>query len=420
MTYNISGARVFRDGKFKMSNIAVEGDRVISVSDYAPVISGGNVFKFDGAYVFPGFADVHVHLREPGFSAKETVKSGTMAASRGGFTAVCAMPNLDPVPDSAENLAVEREIIARDAAVRVYPYGALTVGEKGKEIADLEGMARDVIAFSDDGKGVQDPAMMREAMLRCKALGKPVVAHCEDESLLNGGYIHLGGYCERNGHRGICSESEWKMIERDLDLVSQTGCSYHVCHVSTKEGAELIRQAKKSGLDVSGETAPHYLLLCDEDLIDDGRFKMNPPIRDASDREALIEAVLDGTLEVIATDHAPHTAQEKSRGLAGSLNGIVGLETAFPVLYTGLVRRGIMPLETLIDRMSASPSRRFGLGIELAAGSKANFNVFDLDSKYNVDPNEFLSMGRATPFEGMEVYGKCLMTAVEGEIVYRG
>lgn len=420
MTYTITGVYVFQEGKFLRRDIIVSYGNIVSISENAPKNAGGSVFKFDGAYVFPGFSDVHVHLREPGFSYKETIRTGTLSAAAGGFTSVCAMPNLSPVPDCAENLAQELEIIERDAVVGVYPYGALTVGERGEKLADLDSLAPNVIAFSDDGKGVQDAGMMREAMQHCRKLGKLIAAHCEVESLLNGGYIHDGDYCRRNSLKGISSESEWRMVERDIDLAAQTGCTYHVCHVSTKESAELIRQAKKSGLDVSGETAPHYLLLCDEDLKDEGRFKMNPPIRSREDKEALLEAVSDGTLEIIATDHAPHSKEEKSGGLAGSLNGIVGLETSFPVLYTGLVKTGIISLEKLLDLMSVNPAKRFNLPYNLDPGQTANLTVFDLNTNYNVDPQNFQTLGRATPFERVEVYGKCLLTMYGGEIVYNG
>lgn len=420
MAYTITGANVFMDGIFSRCDIVVSDGLIVSVSPEAPKHLGGSVFKYDGAFVFPGFTDVHVHLREPGFSYKETMLSGTLAAAHGGFTTVCAMPNLSPVPDSAENLEKELAAIKKSARVRVLPYGALTVGEKGTELADLEGMAGNVVAFSDDGRGVQDPALMKEAMLRAKALGKLVVAHCEDESLLHGGYIHDGEYCRVHSHKGISSESEWRMVERDIELAAQTGCAYHVCHVSTKESVELIRQAKRAGLDVSGETAPHYLLLCDGDLRDDGRFKMNPPIRSGADREALLQGIQDGTLEMIATDHAPHSVEEKSGGLAKSLNGIVGLETAFPVLYTELVKKGIISLEKLISLMSVNPCRRFGLPSGIREGALADLTVFDLGEEYAVDPGKFLSLGRATPFEGMRVRGKCLMTMVGGEIAYGG
>ncbi len=420
MTYTITGANVFLNGSFLRRNIVVSDGLIVSVSSEAPKNSGGVVFKYDGAFVFPGFTDVHVHLREPGFSYKETMLSGTLAAAHGGFTTVCAMPNLSPVPDSPKHLEAELAAIKKSARVRVLPYGALTVGEKGTELADLEGMAGSVAAFSDDGRGVQDPALMKEAMLRAKALGKLVVAHCEDESLLRGGYIHDGEYCCVHSHKGISSESEWRMVERDIGLAAETGCAYHVCHVSTKESVGLIRRAKRAGLDVSGETAPHYLLLCDNDLRDDGRFRMNPPIRSEADREALLQGIQDGTLEMIATDHAPHSADEKSGGLAKSLNGIVGLETAFPVLYTGLVEKGIISLERLVTLMSVGPCRRFGLSCGINEGAPADLTVFDLNGEYTVDPEQFLSLGRATPFEGMRVRGKCLMTMVGGEIVYGG
>ena len=369
--------------------------------------------------IFPGFADVHVHLREPGFSYKETIASGTAAAARGGYTRVCAMPNLHPVPDSREHLQAQLSIIARDAKIRVYPYGAITVGEGGTEAAPMEEMEK-AVAFSDDGRGVQSPERMEAAMARAAALHKIIAAHCEDETLLHGGYIHDGAYAAAHGHRGICAQSEWGPIQRDLALAERTGCAYHVCHVSCGESVELIRRAKARGVDVTCETAPHYLTLCDEDLQEDGRFKMNPPLRSRRDKEALIRGVLDGTIDMIATDHAPHTAEEKSRGLAGSLMGVVGLETAFPVLYTHLVRTGILPLERLIRLLYENPCRRFALGeSSMDPGARADFTVFDLDAAYTVDPEEFLTMGRATPFAGTKVFGRCLLTVCDGRIVWR-
>ena len=347
-----------------------------------------------GFTVLPGFCDVHVHFREPGFSYKETIATGTAAAARGGYTAVCTMPNLDPVPDSVPHLLPQLDLIERDARIAVKPYGAITVGEKGEQLADLEGMAPFVCAFSDDGRGVQDPSMMKEVMTRAKDLHKLVVAHCEVNELLRGGYIHDGRYAKEHGHRGICSESEWRQVERDIDLAYQTGCGYHVCHISTKESAELVRQAKKDGIDVSCETAPHYLLMDDSMLEENGRFKMNPPVRDAGDREALLEGVCDGTIEIVATDHAPHSAEEKARGLEKSAFGIVGIETAFPLLYTGLVTKGVLPLEQLVRLLSDNPRKRFA--IETNPGSC----VWDLEEKYLIDPAGFLSKGKATPFEG--------------------
>ena len=375
---------------------------------------GGLVRKENGVFVFPGFCDVHVHFREPGFSYKETIVSGSRSAARGGYTAVCAMPNLNPVPDSREHLAEEEALIraARDITA-VYPYGALTVGEKGQEAAELEEMAGGVIAFSDDGKGVQGESMMRSLMERCRKLGKIIAAHCEDESLVRGGYIHDGSYARAHGHRGICSESEWGPIARDLKLAKETGCAYHVCHISCRESAELIRQAKKDGVDVTCETGPHYLLLDENDLQEDGRFRMNPPLRSREDREALVEALLDGTIDMIATDHAPHSAEEKSRGLAGSAFGVVGLECAFPVLYTGLVKTGILTLEQLVGKMAIAPRERFG--IPLFEGDRTEW---DLEAKYTVDPGEFLSKGKATPFAGTEVYGRCLRTVHNNRTVW--
>ena len=363
--------------------------------------------------IVPGLCDVHVHFREPGFSYKETIASGSAAAAHGGYTAVCTMPNLDPVPDSAEHLQVQLDAIKRGAAIKVLPYGAITVGEKGERLADMEAISDKVCAFSDDGRGVQNDEMMREAMTAAKRLGKIIAAHCEDNSLLLGGYIHDGEYARMHGHRGISSASEYKQIERDLRLAGETGCAYHVCHISTKESVELIRQAKARGVDVTCETAPHYLVLCDEDMQEDGRFKMNPPLRSREDKEALIEGIKDGTIDMIATDHAPHSAEEKGRGLEKSLMGVVGLETAFPVLYTELVKKNIITLERLVELMSFKPKERFGIDMG------CDFAVFGIDEPYKTDPNEFLSMGRATPFAGREVFGRCLLTVHGGKAVYK-
>ena len=367
----------------------------------------------DQLLILPGFCDVHVHFREPGFSYKETIASGSRAAARGGYTAVCTMPNLNPVPDSVEHLVEQLSIIERDAVIDVYPYASITVGQKGEVLSDLGGMANDAIAFSDDGRGVQSEALMREAMERARALGKMIVAHCEVNDLLRGGYIHDGKYAREHGHRGICSESEYAQIERDLRLVKEIGCAYHVCHISAKESVELIRRAKAEGVNVTCETAPHYLVMDDSDLQEDGRFKMNPPLRDASDREALVAGILDGTIDMIATDHAPHSAEEKSRGLEGSAFGIVGLETAFPLLYTKLVMPGILTLDRLIDLMVYNPRRRFGIPLG------ESFSVWDVSTAFRVDPNEFLTMGRATPLLGMELLGRNLLTVSNGTIVYR-
>ena len=374
---------------------------------------GLSVFNSPNYVVFPGFCDVHVHFREPGFSYKETIATGSLAAARGGYTAVCTMPNLNPVPDSIEHLKLQRDIIDRTACIHVYPYGAITVGEKGDALADLEGMAPDVVGFSDDGRGVQSEVTMRQAMLRAKALGKPIVAHCEDNSLLRGGYIHQGSYASAHGHRGICSESEWRQIERDLKLVKETGVSYHVCHVSAKESVALIRQAKAEGLDVTCETGPHYLVMDDSMLREDGRFKMNPPLRSKEDQEALITGILDGTVDMIATDHAPHSAEEKAKGLEKSAFGIVGIETAFPILYTYLVKPGILTLEKLVQLLCVNPRKRFGIALG------CDYSVWDLEETYAIDPAQFLSMGKATPFEGWQVSGKCLATVCDGKLVYR-
>ena len=372
-----------------------------------------SVFNSPNYVIFPGFCDVHVHFREPGFSYKETIATGSLAAAHGGYTAVCPMPNLNPVPDSREHLKLQQELIRRDARIHVYPYGAITVGEKGETIADLEAMAPEVIGFSDDGRGVQSDETMRQAMLRAKALGKPIVAHCEDNSLLRGGYIHEGTYAKAQGHRGICSESEWRQIQRDLKLVKETGVSYHVCHVSAKESVELIRRAKAEGLDVTCETGPHYLVMDDSMLQEEGRFKMNPPLRSKEDREALIAGILDGTIDMIATDHAPHSAEEKAKGLEKSAFGVVGLETAFPILYTYLVKPGILTLDKLVELLCVNPRKRFGIGLGW------DFSVWDLEQSDTVDPGQFLSMGKATPFEGWHVTGRCLATVCDGKVVYR-
>ena len=374
---------------------------------------GGLLSAVENYIIVPGLCDVHVHFREPGFSYKETIASGSAAAAHGGYTAVCTMPNLDPVPDSAEHLQVQLDAIERGAAIKVLPYGAITVGEKGEKLADMEAMSDKVCAFSDDGKGVQNDEMMREAMTAAKRLGKIIAAHCEDNSLLFGGYIHDGEYAKAHGHRGISSASEYKQIERDLRLAEETGCAYHVCHISTKESVELIRQAKARGVDVTCETAPHYLVLCDEDMQEDGRFKMNPPLRSRQNKKALIEGTKDGTIDMIATDHAPHSTEEKGRGLEKSLMGVVGLETAFPVLYTELVMKNIITLDRLVELMSFKPKERFGID------TNNDFAVFDISEAYKIDPEDFLSMGRATPFAGREVFGRCLLTVHGGKTVYK-
>ena len=362
--------------------------------------------------VFPGFCDVHVHFREPGFSYKETIRTGSMAAARGGYSAVCTMPNLSPVPDSPAHLEEELALIRRDAVIRVLPYGALTLGEKGETPADLPGMASRAVAFSDDGKGIQSESLMRALMEASKRLGKVISAHCEDESLLHGGCIHDGAYARTHGHRGIPSESEWGPVARDLRLAKETGCAYHVCHVSTKESVALIREAKREGVDVTCETAPHYLLLTEGDLREEGRFKMNPPLREAADRDALLEGLLDGTVDMIATDHAPHSPEEKARGLERSPFGIVGLETAFPLLYTKLVKSGVLSLDRLVDAMALRPRQRFRIPLE------GDCTVWDLEAPVTVDPAEFLSMGKATPFEGEKLLGRCMLTVSAGKTAY--
>ena len=363
--------------------------------------------------ILPGFCDVHVHFREPGFSYKETIRTGSEAGAHGGYTSVCTMPNLSPGPDTVENINKQIEIIKRDAVIKVYPYGSITVEQRGEKIADLEGLAPYAIAFTDDGRGVQEEEMMREAMVRAKALNKMIVAHCEVDSLLFGGYIHDGLYCALNDMKGISSRSEWEQIARDIKLAKETGCAYHVCHISTKESVALIRKAKKEGVNITCETAPHYLVLNDMDLQDDGRFKMNPPIRDESDRLALVEGILDGTIDMIATDHAPHSLEEKSQGLKGSRMGVVGLESAFSIMYTEFVKKGLMTMEQLVKLMSENPKKRFGIADD------NSYTVFDLGNKHKINPDTFLSKGKKTPFEGREVYGECLLTVCDGKIAYK-
>ena len=372
-----------------------------------------------GKHIVYGLVDVHVHLREPGLSHKETIKTGTLAAAHGGFTTVCSMPNVNPAPDTIEHLQQQLDIIERDAVIEVLPYASITLGQRGKgDLVDFEALAGKVAGFSDDGRGVQSEELMAEAMRKAKAAGSRIVAHCEVDDLLHGGYIHDGEYCRQHNHRGICSESEWEQVERDIRLTEAIGCQYHVCHISTRESVELVRKAKAQGLNVSCETGPHYLILCDMDLQEEGRFKMNPPLRSADDREALIEGILDGTIEVLATDHAPHAANEKAKGLAGSAFGIVGIETSFPLMYTHFVKTGRMTFDHLMKIMSENPRRLFSMGGKLAVGQKADIAVFDLEREYEIHPEEFLSMGHSTPFEGWKVSGECVLTLCHGEIAY--
>ncbi len=409
MKYTLENMSFYKNGSFQSGDFSFEENHP-SASSFSGI--GAFVSKLNNYFVFPAFCDVHVHLREPGFSYKETIKSGTKAAAAGGYSDVCSMPNLNPVPDSCENLEKQLEIIDKDAVINVHPYASITVGQRGEELSDLEGLSQKAFAFSDDGRGVQSAELMEKAMLKAKELGKIIVAHCEDNSLLKGGYIHDGEYAKLHGHKGICSESEWGPIKRDLELAEKVGCKYHVCHISCKESVELIREAKQRGIDVTCETAPHYLVMNDMDLQENGRFKMNPPIRSEEDRLALIEGIKDGTVDMIATDHAPHSAEEKGKGLEKSAMGVVGIETAFPVMYTELVKTGILTLEKLIEIMSVNPRRRFGLP------ETEDFCIFDLEKEYTIDPKQFLSMGRATPFEDKRVFGKCLLTVVGGKIVY--
>ncbi|MBO5067165.1 MAG: dihydroorotase [Clostridia bacterium] len=416
MDFILKNGTVYQNGTFSKKDLCISGGKVFfsAPMDTSSFVEVNCLNK----YIFPGFVDVHVHLREPGFSYKETIKTGTQAAAASGYTAVFSMANLNPVPDSIENLKVQQDIIDKDAVIDVYPYASITKGEKGTELVDIDALSQKVLGFSDDGKGVQSQEMMERAMIKAKNNDKIIVAHCEDDSLLFGGYIHDGEYAKIHGHKGISSASEYKQVERDLILAEKTGVKYHVCHVSTKESVELIRQAKLRGVDVTAETGPHYLVFNDSMLKEDGAYKMNPPIRAEEDRLALLKAIKDGTIEMIATDHAPHSAEEKSKGLK-SINGIVGLETAFQVIYTDLVKSGQITLEKAIELMSINPGARFGLDMNIKDGGVANLCVFDLDTEYTVNPDEFLSKGKSTPFKDKKVYGKCLVNFNKGKIVYK-
>ena len=408
----LKNGAVFTNGKFEKCDVEVTNDVITNIASKIEGESFDVIYDLQNLYLLPGLIDVHTHLREPGFIYKETIKTGSFAGAKGGYTSIAAMPNLNPTPDCYENLKIELDAIEKDASINVYPYGTISKGEKGEELANFEEMKNYVLAFSDDGKGVQSEEMMEHAMKEAKKVGKAIVAHCEDNSLLNGGYIHDGEYAKQHGHKGICSESEWGPIKRDIELVKKTGCKYHVCHVSTKESVDIIRQAKKEGVDITCETAPHYLVFNDNDLKEDGAFKMNPPIRSEEDRLALIEGIKDGTIDMIATDHAPHSQEEKSKGLSGSVNGIVGLETAFAVLYTCLVRTNIISLQKLVELMSINPRERFNF-------KEVNgYCVWDLNACYEIDSCKFLSMGKSTPFDKKLVYGKLLKTVVGDKVVY--
>lgn len=411
MKYLIKDLKSFCQNSAKQCDILFSDGSVLDVCENI-TSDAAVVLPFENVVIFPGFVDVHVHLRQPGFSYKETIKSGTLAAARGGYTAVCSMPNLKPVPDCFENLKEQLDIIEKDAVIHVYPYASITKGQKGEELSNMQELCENSIAFSDDGRGVQSDEMMEKAMLEAKRLGKIIVAHCEVNDLLLGGYIHDGEYAKKHSHKGICSESEWKQIERDIALAKKTGVSYHVCHISCKKSVELIRQAKADGVDITCETAPHYLVLDDSDLQEDGRFKMNPPLRSKEDRLALIEGIKDGTIDMIATDHAPHSAEEKSRGLEKSLFGVVGIETAFAALYTKLVKENIITLEKLKELLCDNARKRFSIPLS------NDVTVWKLDEEFTVNPEEFLSMGKATPFENMKLFGKCILTAVDGKIIY--
>ncbi len=414
----IKNGTVVSEGISRKADVLVVNGKIAEIAENIECDAQTEIFDAEGCIVTYGLADVHVHLREPGYSAKETITTGTRAAARGGVTTVCSMPNLQPAPDAPETIAIEQQLIDEQAIIEVLPFATISKGRARRELADIEALRPLSVGYSDDGNGIQTEELMREAMRRISAVDGIIVAHCEDDSLLHAGYIHDGEYARKHGHKGICSESEWGPIKRDVELAEKENCRYHVCHISTKESVEIIRKAKANCNFISCETAPHYLVLCDADLKEEGRFKMNPPLRAAEDRAALIEGIKDGTIEVIATDHAPHTAEEKSRGLKDSAMGIVGIETSFAICYTNLVRKGIITIEKLIALMSENPRRIFRLGGALRVGEMADIAVFDTTKPYTIDTDEFLSMGKATPFEGEEVYGRCLLTLFNGEKVW--
>ncbi len=414
----IKGGTVVANGESRVADVLVVDGKIAAIGESLVATDDCEVFDAQGCIVTYGLADVHVHLREPGYSSKETIATGTRAAARGGVTTVCSMPNLQPAPDAPETIAVEQQLIDEQAVVEVLPFATISKGRERRELADIEALKPLSVGYSDDGNGIQTEELMRKAMQRISAVDGIIAAHCEDDSLLHAGYIHDGEYAHANGHKGICSESEWGPIKRDVKLAAEENCRYHVCHISTKESVAIIREAKQSCNHISCETAPHYLVLCDADLKEEGRFKMNPPLRAAEDRAALIEGIKDGTIEVIATDHAPHTAEEKSRGLKGSAMGIVGIETSFAICYTHLVRKGVITIEKLIALMSENPRRIFRLGGTMRVGERADIAVFDITKPYTIDTKEFLSMGKATPFENEEVYGRCMLTLFGGEKVW--
>ena len=418
MTTAYKGAKVWTGEGFVEVDFSVANGVFAEIGELSN--KADREVSLSGLFVFPGFSDVHVHFREPGFSYKETIRSGSMAAAAGGYTAVCTMPNLSPAPDSADTLDEQLAIIEKDACIKVVPYGTITKGREGKEMADMAAMADSVIGFSDDGTGVNDPALLKQAMAEAARLGKIIAAHSEDTTLIDkGGCIHKGAFAAKHGYAGISSESEWKPVERDLQLLADSGCAWHVCHISTKETVEIIRRAKAAGVNVTCETAPHYLVMNDMMLQEDGRFKMNPPIRTEEDRLALVEGLKDGTIDIIATDHAPHSAEEKAKGLDGSAMGVVGIETAFPMLYTHLVLPGIVPLERIIEALTTAPRSRFGLGGGvIEEGAEASFTVYDPEGETTVDPETFLSMGRATPFTGWKQKGKIVRTVYKGNEVF--
>ena len=407
-----------RCGEQIKADVAICNGKIERIAPQIEISDSDKVFDCEGKIITSGLVDLHVHLREPGFSRKETIATGTAAAAHGGFTTVCSMPNLEPAPDTREHLQEQLSIIERDAVIKVLPYATITRKRRGDELVDFEALKPYVAGFSDDGSGVQSEEVMLAAMEQVAKYDGIIAAHCEVNELLRKGYIHDGEYAREHGHRGICSESEWQQIERDIELAAKTGCRYHVCHISTKESVALIREAKKRGVKITCETGPHYLTMCDMDLQEDGRFKMNPPIRSAEDRAALVLGLQDGTIDVVATDHAPHTEDEKSRGLEFSAMGVVGLETSFAVIYTKLVKEGIISLEKAIEVMAEAPRRIFGLSGAFAEGEAADIAVFDLDAKFTVEPDKFLTMGRSTPFEGWELQGECCLTLVDGKIAY--
>ncbi|HLS66663.1 MAG TPA: dihydroorotase [Pseudogracilibacillus sp.] len=416
-----NAVRLVSEDKFERCELLLEDDKVVAI-DTIVEAEADQIIDCGGNVVLPGFIDVHIHLREPGGEAKETIKTGTEAAARGGFTTVCAMPNTNPVPDNEETVRDILQRIEKDAVIRVLPYAAITKGLQGKERTNITELSKlGVFAFTDDGVGIQTAGQMYEAMVEAAKNDMTIVAHCEDNSILYGGAVHEGDVSKRLDMPGILNACEAVHIARDVLLAEAANCHYHVCHVSTKESVRVIRDAKRAGIRVTAEVTPHHLLLTEDDITeDDANYKMNPPLRAKEDRDALIAGLLDGTIDFIATDHAPHTEVEKEAGILRAPFGIVGLETAFPLMYTHFVKTGKMTFRQLVDYFTKKPAEVFGLPYGmLQVGSIADLTVVDLENEMTIDKTTFYSKGKNTPFDGWNVYGNPLLTIASGKTVYK-